>query len=304
MKLLIIRPAALGDTLMLGPSLYALRGLAESFLAGRRPGIDFMRPLVSQCLDFEGAGWHALFMDASEPRAKLPIAAVDRVVAFLNDPQGAVGRNLKHSFPRATIAVLPGYPGEGEALHVALYLARAMEKCGLPLKAEKAVEKAFKHPLFPPGNRHRIRTVFHPGSGGARKNHPPEFWMNLVRSFQEMIPRVKEAPMMLLGPAEETLLPFFSGAKEVDLVFSPDRGRLCLLLQESLLYVGQDSGVTHLAAMMGTPTLALFRNTPVDQWRPLGPRARVIARHAASPELIDEALTQAQDLLSEGAGFP
>ena len=296
MKILIIRPAALGDTLMLAPALSNSREWGEVIVAGRRPGIDFLRPLVSRCLDFEGSGWHALFMDAPEPGVTLPAAAVDRVIAFLNDPQGVVRKNLERIFPGASIAVWPGYPDEKDAVHVALYLARALENSGLPVHAEKAMNDSIKRPLLP-GYRPRIRIVFHPGSGGAQKNHPPEFWLNLVRAFREKIPVVKELPLVLLGPAEEKLLPFFSGEKGVKILLSPDMGSLSLLLQEALLYVGHDSGITHLAAMLGAPTIALFRHSSVAQWRPLGPRVKVIEARESSQELIEETLKAADGFL-------
>lgn len=296
MNILIIRPAALGDTLMLAPALSNSREWGEVLVAGRRPGIDFLRLLASRCLDFESPGWHALFMDAPEPGVTLPAAAVDRVIAFLNDPQGAMRKNLERFFPGASIAVWPGYPDEKDAVHVALYLARALENSGLPVHAEKAMNDAIKRPLLP-GYRPRIRIVFHPGSGGAQKNHPPEFWLNLARAFREKIPLVNELPTVLLGPAEEKLLPLFSGEKEVEVLFYPDSERLSLLLQESLLYVGQDSGVTHLAAMIGAPTIALFRHSSVAQWRPLGPRVKVIEARESSPDLVEKVLKAADECL-------
>jgi len=283
---------------MLAPALSNSREWGEAIVAGRRPGIDFLRPLVSRCLDFEGSGWHALFMDAPEPGVTLPATEVDKVIAFLNDPQGVVRRNLERFFPGASIAVLPGYPDKKDTVHVALYLARAMEKNGLPVHGKKAMNDAMTRPLLLPSLWPRIRIVFHPGSGGAQKNQPPEFWLNLVRAFQEKFPVLKELPVVLLGPAEEKLLPLFSGEKEVEILLSPDMDKLSLLLQEALLYVGHDSGITHLAAMLGAPTIALFRHSSVAQWRPLGPRVKVIEASASGPELVEGTLKAAHDFLN------
>jgi heptosyltransferase-2 len=298
MKILIIRPAALGDTLMLGPALSNSREWGEVIVAGRKPGIDFLRPLASACLDFEGPGWHALFMDAPEPGVILPLREADKIVTFLSDPQGIMRKNLERFFPNASIAVLPGYPPENESVHVALYLARALERSGLPVAAENAMTKAMKRPLLRSGNRSRLRVVFHPGSGGGQKNHPPEFWLNLIRSFRKSIPPTQELPVILLGPAEEKLLPLFSGEKEAELLLSPDMGRLSLLLQEASLYIGHDSGITHLSAMLGAPTIALFRQTSVAQWKPLGPKVKVIEAHASGQELAQQVLSTAREFLS------
>lgn len=301
MKTLIIRPAALGDTLMLAPAISNSREWGEVIVAGRKPGIDFLRPLVSGCLDFEGPGWHALFMDVPEPGVRPPVHEADRIVAFLNDPQGMIKKNLEHFFPGASIAVLPGYPGENEAVHVALYLAGALENSGLPVHAERVMTEALNRPLLLLGHRSRLRVVFHPGSGGTQKNFPPEFWLNLVRAFRKKIAGVKELPVILLGPAEENLLPLFSGEKSLEILLSPDTDRLSLLLQEAMIYVGHDSGITHLAAMLGAPTLALFRHSSVTQWRPLGPRVKVVESSASGPELLEETLKAAHGFLNANA---
>jgi heptosyltransferase-3 len=299
MRILILRPAALGDTLMLAPALSDSHEWGEVIVAGRRPGVDLLRPLVSRCLDFEGPGWHALFMDVAEPGLTLPVREADKILAFLNDPRGVVRKNLEHFFPAASINVRPGYPDEKEKMHVALYLACAMEKSGLPLDAEKVMKEAVKRPLFVSHTRPRLRVIFHPGSGGAKKNHAPEFWKALVRAFREkLFPAIKESPVILLGPAEEKLLPLFSREKGVNILLSPDMEGLSLLLQEALLYMGHDSGVTHLAAMSGAPTIALFRHTSSAHWRPLGPRVKVIEASAGDPELVKQVLTVAKDFLS------
>jgi heptosyltransferase III len=297
MRILIIRPAALGDTLMLAPGLSNSREWGEVIVAGRKPGIDFISPLVSRCLDFESSGWHALFMNVPEPGATLPLREADEIVAFLNDPQGVVKKNLEHFFPGASIAVLPGYPGEDETVHVVLYLARALEYCGLPVHAENVLTEAMKRPLLYSGDKQRLRVVFHPGSGGAQKNHPPEFWVNLLRAFRENNLGIEELPLILLGPAEENLLPLFSGDKGVEILRSPNLDRLSLLLQEASLYVGHDSGITHLAAMLGAPTIGLFKHTSVAQWHPLGPKVKVIEASASSPKLVEKVLSAAREFL-------
>jgi heptosyltransferase III len=301
MRILIIRPAALGDTLMLAPALSDSREWGEVIVAGRKPGTDYLRLLVSGCLDFEGPGWHALFMGVPGPGATLPLRELDKIVVFLNDPHGVVRKNLAHFFPGASIAVWPGYPNKNQEVHTAIYLAQAMEKSGLPVHAEKAMEEAMKRPLLLFGHRRRVRTVFHPGSGGAQKNYPPEFWLELIRAFRKSIPLSHEMPAVLLGPAEEKLSPLFSGEKDVEIFLSPDVGRLPLLLQEASLYVGHDSGITHLAAMLGAPTIALFRQTSVAQWKPLGPRVKVIEASASGPELVEETLKAAHGFLNANA---
>ncbi len=80
---------------------------------------------------------------------------------------------------------------------------------------------------------------------------------------------------------------------------SPDREALISLLSRSPLYFGQDSGITHLAAMHGIPTIALFKNSSVSQWKPIGPAVRVIEDKLDLTDLIRETLEKADNLLKE-----
>ena len=82
MRLLIIRAGALGDTLMLMPSINQLRGRAEIFFSGRYPGIDYLRPYVDHCIDFESSGWHSLFLNGNNARRKIALPGFDSVAVF------------------------------------------------------------------------------------------------------------------------------------------------------------------------------------------------------------------------------
>jgi ADP-heptose:LPS heptosyltransferase len=108
--------------------------------------------------------------------------------------------------------------------------------------------------------------------------------------------------VILLGPAEETLHRSFAdipkGPHNVQFCLFPDREALVGLLRKARLYVGHDSGITHLAAMLGVPSIALFKKTDATRWGPLGPAVRVIEQKDPNPDLVDKILDAAKDLIS------
>ena len=53
-------------------------------------------------------------------------------------------------------------------------------------------------------------------------------------------------------------------------------GRLAALMRIASLYLGNDSGITHLAAACGAPTIALFGPTDPRIWAPRGPKVKII----------------------------
>ena len=104
---------------------------------------------------------------------------------------------------------------------------------------------------------------------------------------------------VLLGPAEETVRPCYTAALNGDreVILSPEADHLLHLLGEAALYLGQDSGVTHLAAMMGVPTVALFRVDNTSTWRPLGPRVAVVRDRESGKNLASAVLEEAARIL-------
>jgi hypothetical protein len=48
--------------------------------------------------------------------------------------------------------------------------------------------------------------------------------------------------------------------------------------------------------MLGTPTIALFRKSNLQQWKPLGPRVEVIEEES-SPDLIRETCARAREIV-------
>jgi ADP-heptose:LPS heptosyltransferase len=58
-------------------------------------------------------------------------------------------------------------------------------------------------------------------------------------------------------------------------------------LQQCMCYLGNDSGITHLAAMLGVPTVAIFGPTDPAIWRPMGPSVKVIHEGALEDVSVD-----------------
>ena len=132
------------------------------------------------------------------------------------------------------IRFLPALPGAGAS---GLASDFYLDQVGAPLRAAPRI-------VCPP--RERIALALHPYSGSPRKNWPLERFQALAR----------------LEPFEWCHERF------------EDLGDLAAWLAGARLFVGNDSGITHLAAAVGAPVLALFGPTDPAVWAP--PGARVI----------------------------
>jgi len=101
--------------------------------------------------------------------------------------------------------------------------------------------------------------VIHPGSGSSAKN-----WTGFSALAARWLRHGRV--IWILGPADETV----EVPSAVDLIRNQPLADVGALLQRAPLYVGNDSGISHLAALAGTCGVALFGPSNPIVWRPLG----------------------------------
>ena len=77
-----------------------------------------------------------------------------------------------------------------------------------------------------------------------------------------------------------------SDAWEGERLDRPALSSLAATLAAARVFIGNDSGVSHLAAAVGAPTVALFGSTLAAVWRPDGPRVQVVSTSSGAMEEI------------------
>jgi ADP-heptose:LPS heptosyltransferase len=117
--------------------------------------------------------------------------------------------------------------------------------------------------------------LIHPGAGSRRKRWGANRFMAVAGAMREIS---GEKVVFLLGPAESDLLPVLQKGVE-------GRGEICqlqdlmevmTLMKAATGFIGNDSGLAHLAAIMGVPTVAIFGPSSPTRWHPLGRAVRVV----------------------------
>ena len=135
--------------------------------------------------------------------------------------------------------------------------------------------------------------VLHPGSGSEKKNWPLERFLELSLRLTEKGEKVA----WVLGPAEEGITVPHGHIVWMSLPLQ----ELAARLARCKLFVGNDSGVTHLAAAAGCPTVALFGESDQRIWAPRGKCVSVItsSTRAMSAIKLEDVSSACQDLLGE-----
>jgi heptosyltransferase III len=115
--------------------------------------------------------------------------------------------------------------------------------------------------------------ALHPGSGSKIKNWP-------INKFEELAEKLREKGFRIVwiaGQAEEDLS---SPSKDI-LVRNAPLPLLVHLFVRSCLYVGNDSGISHLAAACGAPSVVLFGPSDPAVWEPLGKKVTIVFKNQA-----------------------
>lgn len=279
-RLLVLRGGALGDFIVTLPVLSALRNRwpnAYIELIGYPYIAELAKiaGLVDHVTSLHGAGIARFFALRPEiPDAqRAHLRSFELVFNFFHDPDETVRINLETGGARHVISGSPIVRDRHAIDHflkplesLALYEAGAIPALALP-----DTDRAAGHT--------RLATwtnpwILHPGSGSPKKNWPLGSFIELARRMQAT---ERRTPVFLLGEADER-------EREGLQRNAPEFPRLeHLTVREAAQaltaangYIGNDSGITHLAAAVGARTFALFGPSRADLWAPRGPHVTVL----------------------------
>jgi ADP-heptose:LPS heptosyltransferase len=129
-----------------------------------------------------------------------------------------------------------------------------------------------------------------PGSGSTRKNWPVENFALLAERIQ-----LSQRVLVVLGPAENSFAPVFH-ARSLSVVSEIELGQLAGLARLASCFIGNDSGVSHLASAAGARGLVIFGPTNPERWRPLG-KVRIIRKEPLEDLPPDEIWPTVQQMI-------
>jgi heptosyltransferase-2 len=290
-RILVIRGGAIGDFVLTLPALKLLRdAFAESHieilgykhivaLAEKRFYADAVRSIEYGPLAGFFARGGELALDLAEY-----FSAFDLVVSYLFDPDRVFEQNMRRCGVDNFVACTPKIEGDR---HAALQLARCIEQqLGLrPADPAAALypssdDRAFAN-QFVRAVAHPICAI-HPGSGSAAKNWPVENWRTV--SEQLMSDSAARSLLIVGGEADEGALREVRAAWRDDCVVFAENlplPHLAAVLERCVVFLGHDSGISHIAAAVGAPSVLLFGPTDPNVWAPANAKVRVIRAPAA-----------------------
>jgi len=284
-RILVIRGGAIGDFILTLPTLKALREAYPQahleILGYKHIAVLAENRFYAQAVrSIEYGPLSSFFAKNSELPTDLAnhFASFDLVISYLYDPDGIFENNLR----RCGVQNLIHGPAKvDDRDHAARQLARPLKELGLrasdfaPRIYPSTEDRKFAED-FLRGMPQPILAI-HPGSGSETKNWPIENWIEFGNVVLDS-DKFRGTLIIVSGEADQ------GRSNELETIWRNDRVHfarnlplpvLAALLGHAI-FVGHDSGISHLAAAVGAKCILLFGPTNPEVWAPMNENVEVI----------------------------
>ncbi len=297
-KVLVVRLRSIGDTVLATPSLYALRRflphaqidvLLESWVAPVLDGFEYVtniitvergstssRARIAQRLraarydvayNLHGGTTATLLIRASGAKHRVGFESYQykRLLNHLAPPASELWRMPKTHSVEQQLALL-GWTGIPVADRPPTHLA-------VTLQARDSIAAKLSAAGFAPGTR---LALLHPAAAFDTKQWATE---NFAR-VAEFLSEKGITPVAVVGPKEVEVLRGLQRHCTIPIHGFADLTlpEVTALAAQSRIFVGNDSGIAHMAAAVNTPSVVIFGSSNVHHWRPWSEAVSEIVR--------------------------
>ena len=269
MPTLIVNQGAIGDLLLSLPAMRLIRKYRGDFtLAGKPENALFIKAAeeCSSALPSTATAFSELYSGVVHP-----ILAYFDDIWWFTRRRGLVPTILMMPDSSKKAKVVFTVDESPERVHCSRFQFEMVRK-SLGVDDEM---KEFLQPLKyvrDKGDNTMFHMAIHPGSGSRKKNVPLESYLSIARRLLERLEWLKL--VFILGPAEQDIVQkvedfALSMEGRAKILFGQDLSVVADCLGRTSLFLGNDSGMAHLASWCGARCVVLFGPTDARLWAPI-----------------------------------
>ena len=310
-SILVIHQGALGDFILALPSLETIRKAfphARSVIMGYPRILELVqeRFYADDIFSVDQKGMASFFNREGSLDLTLSefFKTFDLIVVFGKDAEGTIIGNLRRVCSGRILSI-NSFPPWDEKVHITDYLLKQFDQYGIlasksnpRLYLKKSdrewARKFWESKGVTPEERSKV-FILHPGSGSKKKVWSLDRFLTLAYTIQG---RFGSRMLVVLGPAEgpEVRKAFeWVGASAPIVAKGLTLLQLASVMEGCWFFVGNDSGISHMAAALGVPTLAIFGPTDQRVWSPRGEETLVVRRGIHCSPCSHERFFQCRD---------
>jgi ADP-heptose:LPS heptosyltransferase len=221
----------------------------------------------------------------------------DLAFLFIQDRDGVFSGNVRRAGIKEVHSISP-FPEEGRRIHVIDHMLSSLSSMGIPeagrvpgiflLEADRRFAEEWLRERGAHVGVENGLVALHPGSGSRNNLWPVENFLQLASRIGDDL---RLNTILFVGPAErEYLGSELERMRAINPMWAEDLPliHVASLLDRCRCYIGNDSGITHLAAAVGIPTIALFGPTDPEIWGPRGEKVAIVRKHLGCSPCTEE----------------
>lgn len=302
-RLLVLRGGAIGDFMMTLPALQALRTQwpnSHIALMGYPHAGELARAgrMINEFHSLDDASVAEFFSQQPEfsGEQQAYVQSFDIILSYLHDPDRVVEKNMKRLGARKYVH---GSPMVADR-HATDHLMQPLKELSISIRGEMRPRLHLDESLQQQKGRawlnhqelHAPVLAIHPGSGNAEKNWPGDRFIEL---YYRATARHWNA-FFILGEADRAVArAIVEQLPDAAILSGSTLVETAAVLAECDAYVGNDSGITHLASALERPMVALFGPTEPAVWGPRGPHVTILQK--ADRQMSSISVTEVEQAL-------
>ncbi len=334
-KAMLIHPGALGDCILTLHLCDFIKSHMRIDVLDYVGNIDHIalfpgKTVVDKTRSINSIDFSKLFIDPSEfspdnePKLVADLAGYDWIFNFIGDKGGNFEKNLISTLYHTTsgdVVTLGAKPPAEYAHHISKFHIDDLvnekyaaieaftppedwkfdfEKPTINLSdSQKANGEKLLHKYLP--NTDHPTIIIAPGSGSIEKNWHIDNYKQLALDLKDK----KTNVLFILGPSElERMKPseIDTLKKIAPTVSSLNTIELTELISNADVFIGNDSGVSHLSGATGISTVAIFGKTNPATYSPIGPKVKIVEQSSSafaqySKDAVDELVNITTEVL-------
>jgi heptosyltransferase-3 len=315
-SMLVVHQGALGDFILALPALSILRKAfpkAKSVIMGYPRILELVdqRFYADEILSVDQRGMASFFVRGGDldPNLSKFFSTFDLIVVFGKEGAGTAISNLRRVC-EGEVLHINSFPPWNERIHLTDHLLRELRRHDFSIEehtpqlflkaADQAWGRSFCRKKGLTEEEKARAIILHPGSGSKKKVWPVERFSNLVYYLRK---HYSSRILIVLGPAEGPEIQKAFEQMQWDL--GPEaplvvKGLSLLgvasIMEGCRLYIGNDSGITHMAAALGLPAVAVFGPADPVVWSPRGKKVVIVRADISCSPCTQEKFFQCQKL--------
>jgi ADP-heptose:LPS heptosyltransferase len=276
-NLLILHQGALGDFVLTFPALIRLQKNFKHIDAICKSSLGHLAVqlnLINRWYALDSAIVASLFSNDIDVRIKEILISYHTIVVV------SFSEQLRQTIQRISgqrVCRIPPRPNSYKRIHVADHILTNFVQCGLIANDEQCALQPFQlnqQQQRDATTKSPLKILLHPGAGSVLKMWPLAKFLRLEALLESKGCQSE----YVIGPAEMFLKEELLACKDdLKTIHTPgDLAALAALIKTADALIGNDSGVSHLAAFLGLPTVTIFGPSDPQRWKPYGRAVQIV----------------------------